>query len=89
MRIRSMKSKKANIYVGEDDELNEKRMILANSEKITEALSASKEIINGGEFGETSIVDQIADVNSFLSSIEDIPMNIMNFYLGLKRSLIC
>ena len=60
---------KANIYVGEDDELNEKRMILANSEKITEALSASKEIINGGEFGETSIVDQIADVNSFLSSI--------------------
>lgn len=60
---------KANIYVGEDDELNEKRMILANSEKITEALSASKEVINGGEFGETSIVDQIADVNSFLSSI--------------------
>jgi len=59
----------ANVYVGEDDELNEKRMILANSEKITEALSASKEIINGGEFGAASVIDQLSAVKSLLSSI--------------------
>ncbi|MFR1519096.1 MAG: DNA repair protein RecN [Clostridia bacterium] len=59
----------ANVYVGEDDELNEKRMILANSEKITEALSASKEIVNGGEFGAASVIDQLSAVKSHLSSI--------------------
>ena len=59
----------ANVYVGEDDELNEKRMILANSEKITEALSASKEIVNGGEFGAASVIDQLSAVKSYLSSI--------------------
>lgn len=57
------------IYVGEDEELNERRMILANSEKITESLNASREIINGDDYSETSVVDMLSSVKSFLSSI--------------------
>ncbi len=60
---------KSNVYSGEEDELNEKRVLLANSGKITEALNGAKDIINGGEFGETSIADQLAGVKTFLSSI--------------------
>lgn len=60
---------KSNVYSGEEDELNEKRILLANSGKITEALNGAKDIINGGEFGETSIADQLAGVKTFLSSI--------------------
>lgn len=57
------------IYIGEDEALNEKRMILANSEKITESLSASHDIINGDGYSESSIVDRLSSVKSFLSSI--------------------
>jgi DNA repair protein RecN len=60
----------AGLSVGEDEALNEKRAVLANSEKITEALEASRMILNGGEFGsDPSVSDQLGAVRSYLSTI--------------------
>ena len=44
--------------------------MLANSEKITEALDASRMILNGGEYGsDSSVSDQLGAVRSYLSTI--------------------
>lgn len=60
----------AGLSVGEDEALNEKRAVLANSGKITEALEASRMILNGGEYGsDTSVSDQLGAVRSYLSTI--------------------
>ena len=59
----------SDIYIGEDAELNEKRMILANSVKITESLNASRSIISGDDYSDSSVTDMLSSVKSLLSSI--------------------
>ena len=60
----------AGLYVGEDEELAEKRNILLNSEKIAEALNVAREIIKGGDYGENiSVCDRIAEARASMSSI--------------------
>lgn len=59
----------AALYKGEDDELNERRNILINSEKISDALNSSRELISGGDFGDSSVCDKISEISSMLSEI--------------------
>ena len=57
------------LYEGEDEELAEKRNILVNSEKIAEAVNTSREILNGGDYGASSVSDGVANIRASLSSI--------------------
>lgn len=61
---------KANLRIGEEEELSEEYKILSNSEKITEALSISYRLLSSNEDGE-SVVDSLSKVINNLSSIED------------------
>lgn len=61
---------KANLRIGEEEELSEEYKILSNSEKITEALSVSYRLLSSNEDGE-SVIDSLSKVINNLSSIED------------------
>lgn len=63
--------KTANLKIGEEEELRERYNILANSEKISLALTNSYSRINASVASGQSIIDFIADINRDLSSIEE------------------
>ena len=76
----------SNLSIGEDDELNEKRIILANSEKITTALNNAKEIITGDEFGEASVSDMLSGAKNFISSVAGYANEYNEIYSKLEEA---
>lgn len=61
---------KANLRIGEEEELSEEYKMLSNSEKITEALSVSYRLLSSNEDGK-SVIDSLSKVINNLASIED------------------
>ena len=66
----------AELIPAEEDELREKRDILNNAGKISEALNVSKDILKGGEYGEgigaiDAIKSVVSNINSISSYSED------------------
>ena len=66
----------AALIPAEEDELREKRDILNNAGKISEALNVSKDILKGGEYGEgigaiDAIKSVVSNINSISSYSED------------------
>lgn len=61
---------KANLRIGEEEELSEEYKMLSNSEKITEALSSSYTLLSSNEDGK-SVIDSLSKVINNLSSIEE------------------
>lgn len=61
--------KKADIKPDEEDELNKKRSVLSNSEKIIEALNDAYDNIFAGGKGEKASIDSINEAASEISSI--------------------
>lgn len=61
----------ANLKVGEEDELNAKRDILRNSEKLTEAIETSYNALYGGDENAVSLTDEAAALMGKASMITD------------------
>lgn len=61
----------ANLKVGEEDELNSKRDILRNSEKLTEAVDTSYDALYGGDENAISLADEAAALMSKAAQITD------------------
>lgn len=61
--------KKSRLKVGEEEELEKQRLLLANSEKITEALSKSYDALFSGSQSDSSAADKIGEAISELNTI--------------------
>ncbi len=83
----------ADLYVGEYEELNERRAVLQNSEKIIEALIRSRELMNGDEeqsgalqnLGEVNYM--LGDITEYLPEIEQINTRIESAMYELEDCL--
>ncbi len=60
----------ADLYDGEYEELNEQRAVLQNSEKITETLMLSRELMNGDE-EQSGVLQNLGEINSMLTDITE------------------
>ncbi|HEX2944801.1 MAG TPA: DNA repair protein RecN [Clostridia bacterium] len=84
LRFQIDEIKKAKLKPGEEDELNKQKTLLANSEKISEALSMAYGLLSSGESGKRPAADMMNGALSQLGSVARLEVEFDELYKRLQ-----
>lgn len=78
----------ANLQVGEDEELEKKREVMANAERIYQALAAGYQILYQGDGNSLTVIDGLNQASALLSPFVHMDQAISEFYNNISSSCL-